>query len=86
MSAPLIVGALSMPVLLVWAALLMRAMLGIVGRARAASGAALPMPSATIPALRHWMRAPEHRAERRRLAALSVLLVAMQALTLAVVL
>ena len=85
MTAPLLLGALTMPVLLLWAWLLIRAMLGIVADARAASGQTLPMPGATLPALRRWLSDPARAPERRRLAALTALLLALQIVMLLLV-
>ena len=85
MTAPLLLGAIVMPVLLLWAWFLIRALLGIVAAARAASGHPFPWPGATLPALRRWLSDPARAPERRRLAALTALLVALQIVMLLLV-
>ena len=78
MTATLILGTLVMPVLLLWAWHLIGAMLGIVSDARAASGHPFPRPAATLPALRRRLSDPARAPERRRLAALTALLIGLQ--------
>lgn len=62
--------------LLVWAWLLLRACLGIARRA------GLARPVLQVQGMLGWLKAPEHAPERRRLAALTALLVVLEAVNL----